>query len=726
MSVKTYARCRAFASCSTVPLVFAACLSGVAVPGVALAQNSSAPTSAQSAPVPSDGPARNSQAPVGQNDIVVTALRRNEGLQEAPAAISVVTASTIQSAGINDTADISKVVAPLRFETGVRPGVPMVSLRGIGSVQGGDAPISIVVDGVQVPFLSMAAMDLLDATSVELLRGPQGALYGRGAIAGALVVNTRRPSDEFGGSLKLKAEKGDDYRATGVITGPVIPGVLNIKLVGSYQTRNGLIYNVTRREPVDYVDQGTLKGELLFTPSERTTISLRAGMSRGTVGTYALSRVPVGGSASDFETYRVEGNYDNSDKRRLWSTSLKIDQEIPIGTITSITQYSYAKDTLDGDFDYSASPQRHNLNYILDKGWNQDLRLSSFDEGAFTWFVGGSYQYREGYNYVNVLPDPAATTPQASLFSYQEFDSKSWSVYGQGTYKFGAGFSFTGALRYDEDKRYDELIQSPTSPISGTFKALQPSATLKWQASPTFMAYATYGKGFRSGGFNAANLVTPQIGAKRIYPKEISQSYELGFKAQLLDRKLTANVAAYRTEYRDTQFQRSIVAPVVAKFITSVAEARVNGVEADLIFNATPDLTLTASYALTDSKITDFDGTNLYVGNRLPNVYHDNQHLSAEYRPPLTDTIDGLLRIDWSRRGRISYDLTGDYTYKPVSFTDARLGITTDRYSFSLFASNIFDKRAPETFVPLAFGPLGAARLENQPFRWGAEFSVEF
>lgn len=697
-------------------------VSFIAASTLAVATALGSPALAQSGAVAQTG----ATAPAAGQDIIVTALRRNERLQEAPAAISVVTGETLSVAGIKDTHDLSKVVAPLRFEGGVRPGVPNISLRGIAAVQGGDAPVSIVVDGVQIPFLSLAAQDLIDVSSVELLRGPQGALYGRGAIAGALVINTEQPTDDVRGSIEGTAQRGNDYRGVATLSGPLIPGKLRAKATVSYQNSDGNLYNYTRHEDQDFVDQVIVSGELLFTPTDTTRIALKGAMTRGKLGTNELSQVPIGGGITDFQNYRLVLNYPNNDQRRLYSTSIKIDQDTPIGTLTSVTQYAYAHDRVDADFDYTAAPLRHNLNFILDKGWNEDLRLTSASTGAFTWLVGAFYQNRRGYNDSNFSQDPAATTPQASGISYDHFTSKSLGGYGQATYNFGRGLSLTGGVRYDTDKRYDVLLNAPGSAIRGRFSAWQPSVTAKWQASRELMVYATYGKGFRSGGFNAANLVIPAIGAQRTYPKEISESYELGFKSQLFDRKLTLDVDVFRTDYTDTQFQRSIVTPVAAKFITSVKSARVNGVEADLSLRATSDLTFTGSFVYNGSKIRDFNGTGLYVGNDLPNVYRDTEQLSAEYRPWLTRNLRGLLRIDALRRGRISYDLTQQYVLKDAAFLDARVGVDTDHWSLAVFAENITNKRVPETFVPLAFGAGGAARLENQPVRVGVDVRYHF
>ncbi|WCT74488.1 TonB-dependent receptor [Sphingomonas naphthae] len=684
-----------------------------------------APALAQSQPAAPAVPVASEQATDG--DIVVTALRRDQRLQEAPAAVSVVTSETIQNAGVQSLNDVGKLVPSLRFEAGLRPGVPSIALRGIAAVQGGDAPFSLIVDGVQVPFLELVNQDLLDIASVELLKGPQGALYGRGAIAGALIINTQAPGDEFRGSLKLSAEGGGDYRGAATVSGPLIDGVLSAKVTGSYRKRDGMIYIRTLDRDGDYADDGTLRGQLHFTPGADTAIDLIGSYTKAKDGWALFAQIPVGvpGAIKDFDTYKPNQNVKPVTRRTLWNTALKINQKVGIGTITSVTQYAYALARNFNDFDYSPVPGRVNTNPIKDTAFNQDLRFSSTLDGAFNFIVGAFYQKRIGHNDVNIRPDPAAVPPLLpSQTTLQHLTSEAWAGYGQANLELGA-WSLTAAVRYDEDKRFDELTNVPGSGVSNTFSAWQPSATVKYQFSPDFMAYGTVGRGFRSGGFNAQNLVIPAIGAQRIYPKEMSTSYEAGFKSQAFNRRLTFNVAAFLTNFENSQFQQTLVVPVPARFITSIPKVRVKGLEADIVLRPVADVTITGAVSITHARIRDFNGTALYVGNQPPNVYSDNEQLSIQYNPEVMDGYRALFRLDGNRRGKISYDLTEQFTFQPAAFLDARVGVEADRWTLAVYGKNLTSKRAPDFFSPLAFR-VASARLENLSFRAGVELSVKF
>ena len=659
-------------------------------------------------------------------DIIITALRREQRLQEAPAAVSVVTAGTIEAAGVKSLTDVGKLVPSLRFEPGLRPGIPSISLRGISAVQGGDAPFSLIIDGVQVPFLELVNQDLLDVASIELLKGPQGALYGKGAIAGALIINTEAPGGDFRGKLRASAEEGDDYRVSATFAGSIIDDVLAAKITGSYQNRRGLIYVRTLDRPGDYVDQGTVRGQLRFTPSHGTTIDVFGSYTHGNNGFGIFAQIPVSvpSAIEDFKTYRPNLNVESVNERTLWNAALKIEQEAGPGTITSVSQYAYARAGNFNDFDYSGFAGRVNTNPIVDRAFNQDLRFTSRLDGPFNFIVGAFYQHRTGDNDVFIRPDPAAIPPfLPSLTVYENLKSNSLAGYGQANFELGK-LSLTGAIRYDQDKRFDELQTVPNSAVRATFRAWQPSGTIKYQFTRDLMAYGTIGRGFRSGGFNAQNLVIPAIGAKRIYPKEISTSYEAGFKSQFLDRRLTFNADAFYVNFDNSQFQQTIVVPVPARFITSIPKVHVKGIEADLTLRVIDELSLSGGVSITDSKIKNFDGTSLYVNNQSPNVYSDNEQVSIEYRPTFNDTYHGILRLDGYRRGNISYDLSENFTYKPVAFLDARIGIESNRYSVAVYGKNLTNTRAPDFFSALAFR-VASARLENLPFRAGIEFTLK-
>jgi len=679
------------------------------------------------------GDSRAAEAPAATEtgdvaEVVVTALRHETTLQDAPAAVTVLTAEAIQSAGIKTLDDVARVVPSLRFEGGIRPGVPSISIRGVAGVQGGDAPVSLIVDGVQIPFLELFNQDLLDVSDIELLRGPQGALYGRGAIAGALVINTRRPTNAARDDANFSFASGSDVRLSNTLDGPILPDRVWGQLTVGYQNRRGQIENVFLDRDMDFVHATHFRANLFARPDDLTNIELRTVYSYGRYGTNELARVPVtpASAIGDFDTYRPSMNYENADLRLLESISLKVDRETPIGTLTSVSQYAYSRTKIYNDVDYTSVPQRINFNPIADHAFNQDLRIGSSPPGGLLWSTGVFFQSRSTENDLHITVDPEAVPPFLPGVTSLEFStSRAWAVYGEIGQEFAHGISVTAAGRYDSERRFDELTNVIGSAAESTFSSFQPSITLQEKFSPTLSAYATVGKGFRSGGFNAQNLVTPLIGAQRVYPKEETWSYEIGSKAELWDRRLLLTMAAFHVDYRDGQFAQTIVTPVVARFITSIDREFVNGVEAEMVLKPVPELTVSLSGNFDDATIREFKAVPGYAGNMAPNVYRDSEHLSVEYRRHAFGEFDALGRVDVDRRGSISYDLSNRFRFAPGPLLDVRFGIDCDRWGVAAFGRNLTDKRVPQYFLPLAFTTF-SARLENLPITFGVEVHARF
>jgi iron complex outermembrane receptor protein len=448
--------------------------------------------------------------------------------------------------------------------------------------------------------------------------------------------------------------------------------------------------------------------------------------STGTYGSNLLAKIPLtpANAIDDFKTYRVQSNILSHTLRDLGNVSMKVDQETPIGTITAVSQYSQSKREAYADLDYSPAATRVNDNPIHEKAFNQDLRLTSKDKGKLQWLIGAFYQRTVTHNDVFVTPNPAAMPPfQPGSASRQYSTSTAWAVYGQADLALPTGFGLSTALRYDSDRRYDELTGVAGTPIAHRFDAVQPSVTLKREFSGGVMAYASVGRGFRSGGFNAANLIG--VGAQRIYPAEKATNYEIGAKALLFDRRLSANLALYRVEQTHAQFQQTIVVPKLARFITTIDAVRVSGFEAELSMRFTSYLTGSVGMALNDAKIRKFQRDPTFVGNLSPNVYYDKENVSLEYRRPIHDRINGLLQGGWERRGRISYDVSDEFMFKPVNYFNSRIGIQGDSWQLSVYGRNLTNRRAPEFFSPLAF-LTASGRLENQPRNFGVDLGFSW
>lgn len=619
-------------------------------------------------------------------DIVVTARRQTERVQDVPASISVVTAAQLTNSGVKTLEDVSQLVPNLNFNRTFRAGVPDVAIRGMATPQGGEPPVAIIVDGVEVPSLEFFDQNLLDIRDIEVLRGPQGALYGRGAVAGAIVINTAVPTRTLHNDAMLDFSSGDDVRAVDTVSGPVVGDVLLGKLTVEDHNRAGQIRDTGTGKPADWVHEGSLHGELLGNLSPSTRVELRGSYLRGAEGAAYQSVF----ANSAINTYPKPNRQLNTrDRRRQWNVSLKIEQDTPIGTLTSVSQYAKSESDLYGS---SPAPNRIQMNNIGVNAFNQDLRLSSIAGNPVQWFVGAFYQHRTTDNFLHVFgTGPNSGVLYALRDDYQKSDAS--AVYGQVIMPLPAGFNLTGALRYDTDKRsdVDRLVPSG-SYASQRFESLQPAITLKKKFTPSVMAYVTAGRGFGSGGFNAYQDAI-SIGVPRIYGAELATNYEAGIKSTFFDHRLTINADVFHTIFNNDQvFLVSSFPP--SRDILTVRRVHLDGGEIEATLRATSELSFDANIGLNHSKIKNYNGTSLYVGNYTPNAYGSTVNLGAQYEHSMSNDLSWLARVDYSRLGRIYWNLSNSLSSDPSNWVNARIALRNSHWEFAIYGRNLTRQKA--------------------------------
>ncbi len=662
----------------------------------------------------------------GVQEVIVTARRREESLQEVPVAVSVLSGATLENANVRRVTDFTAMVPNLSVNSGYRQGSLWISLRGIPSVQGGEPPVSVLIDGVQVPGQDFINEELGNLASVQVLRGPQGALYGRGAIGGAILIETQKPTNDLAGNITLDYGNHNDERAIGTISGPLVADVVLGSLTVLGRKTDGFQPNLTTG---GYADEGrgiNVNGRLLFNLPDDWTIDLNARRQHGVDGAsyeYLVTDV----TRYDYDN-RVAGDVNDpnvTDDHTIYSVSAKIDKKLGPVTLTSISQEAKSDSILRGDGDFSATHGVLQDNRISMNAFNQDLRIASNGDGPLQWMLGGFYQHRRTINYLletsDPLADPTQYPPDRIWANSNQFDiSDAWAVYAQGDYKLPMGFELTVAGRYDRDRRtsYDAFL--PPTRTGATFDQFQPSGTLKKDITANANVYVTVGRGFQSGGFNPY-ADTVALGVSRLYQPETSTNYEIGAKTRWLEGRLTANVAAYHTDFKNQQFFFISVQPFVARDVYNIDKTRINGAELEVNYQVFRDLMVSLSAGSADSVIKQFQGTSLFSGNKSPNSNEYTANASLTYQPRLTDQVTGLLYFDWERRGPMYFDVQNQYNIKPTDTLDGRVGASFGRYQLSFYMRNITDERYPVLFQANAAGPGVHGQLLNMPRQYGLE-----
>lgn len=713
-------------------------LLGSALPLLANSPAISSEAMAQSAEV--DDP-----QPVGIAEIVVTARKRSERLQDIPDSIAAFSSETLRAANITNAKDVALRVPNFSIVETQQPGVSLINIRGVSSIRGGEPPIAVVVDGVQLTDAASITQDLFDIERVEVLKGPQGAVYGRNAIAGAINITTRQPTNDFAGFVQASYGTGDDFRGSAALSGPLIADKLLFRIAGSFRNFNGDIpsINAPTDKEANWIKDRSVRAMLLAKPTEAITVDLRYAhlFTRGGAA-YYVAILP----GRDYNTpYPYEGNVANVADRVLDEASAKVGADLGSATFTSVTALTKTRTLLNEDLDYTildgltASQRRKTRNL------SQEFRLSSDGSGPLKWLAGVYYldvRQRLGTNvfigadYAPLFGLNPALTPFPVSSSAVRNHNQAYAAFGQTSYRFDSGLELTAALRYDIDKRHQTDLAAAGAPeYNRTFKSLQPKASVSYFFNPDAMIYATAGKGFRSGGFNPIALIT------RVYGKEENWNYEAGFKTSLADRRVSLSGAAFYTRYKDRQVYILDLTTSSEIISNPVPKARAFGVEAELNARPIPGLAITASAGFTDTKILRYDTSVLaglqanprvagvdFTGKKLPNVAALSYAFSAQYEIPLTgaDSLTPRIEVNGSGGGYY-WELNNRVRREDLNLVNVRLAYRHGPLTLTGFAENLLKKRYVGEIIQGEWaGAPGDYSAAAPGRRWGVQGRFSF
>ena len=664
-------------------------------------------------------PAVGQEEPPAVEEIVVTARHRAENLQEVPDAITAFSAAEIERLGIDSFEAYVNQTPNFIARQGFRAGVVFVTIRGITTGQQGFPPISYTVDGIKAGMLdALNPGTLFDLERIEVLRGPQGALYGNGAIAGAVNVVTKGPRDEFGGEARVSYAEGNDLTLKGTVSGPIVDDRVSFRLTGFLRDSDGLIDSTTG-DDIDFVDQGSFRAQLLFTPSEILSIDLRASYSDVNAGAAMQERFETFEQVNSFSSrdFTVDRGIIGEENRESIEVAAKIDIELPFATLTSATSFVDLEQDIYGSVSWARPPSigeppgvslfgpifgenampGQPIDHYQDLADNfevffQDLRLTSADDGPVRWIAGVELLERTAVNHLDVglVLAPAPGSPFSIFGRYDEKKDDIFGIYGQVNIDLGDALELTLAGRYDEDEyntrqfdlATDATVQAldssgtPVDRLTAKDDKFQPKVQLSYHISDDLMAYLTYAKGFRFGFFNTGNLTRP----------ESTDNYELGFKATVADSRLTLNGAVFNIDYSDQQ-QSIILAEPPFRTTTNVPSTDINGVELEFSWRAGDRVEISGGFGYLDAEISKLD-------TRPDGVPEWTVNLAFEYRQPVAGGRELFARADWRHQGDFLINESGFvFDIDPVDLVNARIGVEGDRWSVSAYVRNALDEQ---------------------------------
>ncbi|MDK3159678.1 TonB-dependent receptor [Kamptonema cortianum] len=669
----------------------------------------------------------------GLEDIVVTAQRRAEKLQQVPIQVAAFSAEKIEDAGIKSTRDFVNLVPNVSFDETFTYLNSFVVVRGVTQINNADSPVAVIVDGVPQNNQKQLRMNLFDVERIEVLMGPQGGLYGRTAIGGAINIITKAPSDSFEGAVTGSYGRGDAIDLTGVISAPLGPDT-GFRLAGSFKTDNGRIQNTFTNENVDFIDHDwELRAKLTTKFSERISLDLRAAYRKFEAGA-VYDSIVFSGRADDYQL--PNSNIEGQTTGNIFDGSAKLDFELGDVTITSITAHTDLTENYRGDLDFSNPVDKpggfQGLGIQVGQGQDlrvkltsQELRLVSSNDGPLRWILGGFYLHTKRNLLTRAFLDLNSSIEQIDndalviLRIDESNNNDAYAVYANIDYDISDRLILSGSLRYDRDDRRQRDVSTGTIRET-SFDSLQPKATITYKVTPEQLVYATYSTGFRSGGFNAPAVSIP------IYNDEEIENFEAGFKTSWMNRRLIVNGAVYTSKIDDFQFF-FIDVNTASQIIGNIDRVSIWGVELEMQAIMAKGFQIFGGVGTTDSRINRNDRLPETVGNRTPRSTEWMLNAGFQFDTRISDAMNFRARLDYQHQGQKFWQVTNLDVQEPINLVDVRAGIEGDKWEIFLSGRNIFGEKFYADFNPTAFSGLDTAiGFRGQPAIWAVESRVRF
>jgi len=664
------------------------------------------------------------------DEVIVTAQKREANLQDTPLSISAMSGDTLERIGIDTVDDFQFFVPGI---TVTNDSMAIVNIRAIGTSAFGvatDPSTTVHIDGVYQPRPTTGLMDMFDVERVELLRGPQGVLFGRNSTGGTLNIISKMPTREFEGTVGLTAGNLNKFVIDGMVSGSLSDNVRG-RLTLRRNQRDGRYTDIVTGATYQDQDTTAARGTLVIDMSDDFSLEIRADYNRdretgfpAVRATYEQDIIDAGAtipSAEDdvaFDTAPV----NDTDTWGLSVTASWVGDNYSFKSLTSYRE-SVVDQTLDADatdlflFDIGF---RENS-----RSFTQELQFSNTNPDRLEWIVGMFFLSEDGDGGIDILfPNPTINIEERNT-------TNAYAVFGQATYNISDRFRATAGARYSyERKNYsfstvvNGAVVDAGAP-SDNWDDITPRFALDFDITDDVMVYLSATKGFKSGGF--------QLGDAGSFDPEELWSYEAGVKSMLLDGRMRANLGLFSYDYTNLQ---------VVEFIGGVAttsnagKATVEGIEAEIAFRVTDRFDINGTLALMDAKYdVFFEQGEDFAGNRLANAPDLTYTLGAQYTYDLNSGAILIFRGDYAYRDDVDFKRNNLPQFRSDSYSllNARASFITanNRWEFSVYGRNLTDDRYA-TYITVGRNAASQADINvpvtvhGAPIQYGALVRLNF
>lgn len=713
--------------------------------------------------------------------IIVTAQRRAQRIEDVPMSITAFSGENIAAMGASRLASVGDLAPNFNFSDMSSIRNTKIIVRGISSDAnsiGVDQSSGMYVDGVYMGRPTTINLGLYDVEGIEILRGPQGTLYGRNTVGGAVNIMTKKPGNDFEGEFSAQYGNYNKFLLYGAVNFP-LSEKLSVRIAGQANKRDGFLKNLAGP---DNNDDNNLNARvaIAYHASDDVEVLLRADWSRDRThqgGAEVFVHSPVFAAAPfnvvpgtryyipDGRYNHVTAEYPSSHQNRdVAGGSLEVNWDTgEAGTLTSLTAYRGFK------WDNAQTTDKSPF-HIFGTGitedqrqFSQELRLTSPSGKPFEYIVGLYYwnmklgavaRAFEGPDLLSLpifggLPLGSFSGSEGDL--YPDIRNKSFAAFVHGIYHLTGELSLIAGARYTYEKKDITFSNKPDllglvgaiNPLvkkaSMADSIVTPMASLTYQVTPNLHAYATYSQGFKAGGYNAFSFTFANAdGSIPDFQPEKAYNYEAGLKFVSNDRKFRASISGFYLDYKNLQVNQRLEDENGLFFFktSNAASARSKGFEAEVSYQAIPGLTFSGTFGYADAKYVDFiSDAKLgidYSGNRLPYSAKANWSLNFDYNGPIADDVNLVIRGEFVHRGSTFSEDSNRLITKndAYSLLNGRLGFVDEKRGISItaWARNILDENyTRDTFVGSgAFSPGALAAFVGEPRTYGLEVGFRF
>ncbi|WP_286829912.1 MULTISPECIES: TonB-dependent receptor [Kordiimonas] len=669
-------------------------------------------------------------------EIVVTARHRKESLQNLSVSISAVTGETLERSGVGNARDIEHMVPNLVFGNTGTDGETFVGMRGVGDFSrniGFDTRVGVYLDGVYVGQSLAINQAMADVQHVEVLRGPQGTLFGKNTSSGVINVVSRDPGYEFEGSIKAETGNFGMYQGTAILNVPISDGKAAARIVLTGKHRDGYVKNLYNDKDLLSEDYYGGRVKLLVEPSEKLTLKFSGDFNASRPNILFLEpSAPngFGGYVGAPEVREVTQDVDLKDELDGYGMSMQADYQFDSGMVlTSITGYRHAERLTVSDED--ASP----LDFIdadhFEDSFNhfsQELRLASAPHEKFDYVLGAYYFHQASDSLRSVASGTDFLGEMNIASTTTDVNTDVFALFANGNIYLNEDWSINAGLRWNSEKKDVVFDQNATAlfPAVGVIDDrkdddINYTISLNWQATNDVKLYATHAHGTKGGGWNVDFVASDDIA----FEGEKVDTFEFGMKSELAGGRVRLNAAAFVSKFDSLQVFQFVFdegSGTTNLSLTNAGKATAKGFEFDLQAMPAEGLEIFASVGYADTTFDEFkNGGGLdvhYDGNRLPRAPKWTTSVAAQYTGQINEDLDWIIRAEHTYRSAQYFNPSNDATTLGDGYglLNARIGVVSNSGGWEIFAwgknltNELYEMNRGVSFLGIPFDLYGAPR----------------